>query len=97
MLGGFLLVGLANAVIVWRRKNALFSSPTARVEGDFRQIVVSHCVWWFAVSQIPAILGFLDFILTGDLWALLILVAVSAVSATHARPSLAQLEALERR
>jgi hypothetical protein len=95
LLAGLLLLAAGSAGLVVKQKRALFSSLRPAVEGDFRQFVMSRCVLWFALSEIPAILGFVFFILTGSLPGMLGLVAVSAVSFTLARPSLSQLEALE--
>lgn len=93
-----LVVAMVNAGIMLRQKRSLFSSSGGPpVSGDFRQFVMSRCIVWFALSEVPAILGFVFFILAGSLGGMLALVGVSAVSFTLAKPTLAQLEELERR
>ena len=97
LLAGLLLIAVAFAALVLWQKRILFSGDGARIKGDYRSFVMSRCVLWFALSEVPSILGFVLFILTGNLVGMLALVAISAVSFTLARPSLSQLEELERR
>ena len=92
-----LVVAMVNAGIVLRQKSGLFSGSGPAASGEFRQFVMSRCIVWFALSEIPAILGFVFFILAGRLGGMLALVGISAVSFTLAKPTLAQLEELERR
>ena len=97
LFASLLVVAIVSAGIVLKQKSALFSDGVARVRGEFRQFVMSRCIVWFALSEVPAILGFVFFILTGSLGGMLTLVGISAISFTLARPTAAQLEELERR
>lgn len=97
LFGVLLLAALVDAAIILKQKASLFSQGEAQARGDFRQFVISRCVFWFALAEIPAILGFLFFILAGSLEGMLVLVALSLVVVTLARPSRRQLEELENR
>lgn len=97
LFGMLLAIALVDSAIILRKKGKLFSHGELKAGGDFRQFVISRCVLWFALAEIPAILGFLFFVFSGNLAGMLVLVGVSSAAVTLARPSRDQLESLEKR
>lgn len=99
IFGAFLLIAFCILVVVIKIKQNSFSDQMPRPEtGDhLRRYVLRRSILMFALAEVPAILGLVFFLLSGNLTWMLGLSLLSAVSFVVARPSRITLEQLERR
>jgi hypothetical protein len=90
LLGGvFLAIALMLAVMISVIKKRFFvdSLPDPSSQQELRRYVVSKSVMLFALSEVPAILGFVYFLLAGSFKMLLVYWAISLISFAIAKPS----------
>lgn len=90
LIGGiFLAIALMIAIMVSVVKKRFFveSLPEESSPENLKAYVVSKSVLLFALSEVPAILGFVYFFLSGSMLSLLVFWAISLLSFAIARPS----------
>ncbi len=99
IFGTFLLIGFCILVAVFKLKQSSFSEqmPNPETGDQLRRYILRRSILMFALAEVPAILGLVFFLLSGNLIWMFSLSLICAVSFVVARPSRETLEQLERR